>query len=87
MNSKKRGTTTSACEVTSIERNGFWLLIDNREYFVPFSAYPMFRRLSVGDIQEVKRIGRDQLRWESHDIDIELAALENPREFPLLAPH
>jgi hypothetical protein len=41
------GTATSQAEVTNISPHGFWLLIDERELFLPFEGYPWFRRASA----------------------------------------
>jgi hypothetical protein len=38
-----RGNGTSA-EVTNISKHGFWLLLGDRELFVPFAQFPWFKR-------------------------------------------
>ena len=79
------GTNTlTSSEVTSISSFGFWILIENREYFVAFDEYPKFRNIPVQDIFDIKMLSPEQLFWEKHDIDIELSALENPNLFPLI---
>ncbi len=78
------GVATSLCEVTNITQHGFWLLVDNREYFVPFSDYPAFRSATVTQIYVVERIAPDQLYWPALDVDIDLRALERPEAFPLV---
>jgi hypothetical protein len=83
MLSKKRGKNIFATEVTAVGRDGFWLISQDKEYFVPFSAYPGFRRATVAEIYEMQEIAPGQLRWESLDADIELDALENPERYPL----
>lgn len=78
------GVATSQCEVTNISRLGFWVLIDDREYFVPFADYPAFQTASVKQIYGVERIASDQLYWPSLDVDIDLRSLEHPEAFPLV---
>ena len=78
------GAVTSACEVTNITQHGFWLLVDEREYFVPFTDYPAFRAAMVMQIYAVERIAPDQLSWPALDVDIDLRALRHPEAFPLL---
>lgn len=78
------GVAISQCEVTNISQFGFWLLIDDREYFVPFADYPAFRTTSVAQIYAVERITPDQLSWPELDIDIDLRSLEHPEDFPLV---
>jgi hypothetical protein len=36
------GVDISYSDVTGISAIGFWLLVDDREYFVPFDDYPIF---------------------------------------------
>ena len=77
------GGVTSHSEVTNIGAHGFWLLVDDREYFVPFDDYPVFRQATVSQIYAMKRVGPDQFHWPDLDADIELGALEHPEQYPL----
>jgi len=79
-----RGVVTSHSEVTNIVRDGFWLLVDDREYFVPFDDYPAFREATVDQIYAVERLGPTQFHWPELDIDLELEALEHPERYPLM---
>lgn len=83
MLSETRGKTICVSEVTSIGRDGFWLLIGDQEFFVPYQNYPVFRRATVEQIYAMQEIAPGQLRWEALDADIELDALECPERFPL----
>jgi len=47
MNSNLPGIAISHSEVTNVHTTGFWLLVDDREYFVPFEDYPVFREATV----------------------------------------
>jgi len=58
-------------------------LADDREYFVPFSDYPVFQNATVAQIYAVRRIGPTQFHWPQLDADIELEALERPEAYPL----
>jgi len=82
------GTVTFHCEVTSIDELGFWILVEKdgelKEYFVPFSDYPGFRKATVEQIFAVEQSSPKQLRWAELDEDIELDALENPENYPLV---
>ena len=75
---------TSHSEVTSISAIGFWLLVDDVEYFVPFRDYPVFRQATVAQIYAVQRLSPTQFHWPELDADIELDALEQPEQFPLI---
>jgi hypothetical protein len=77
------GIATSQYEITSITRAGFWLLVDDREYFVPFSDYPVFVQATVAQIHEIERLSPRQFHWPRLDADVELDALEHPEQYPL----
>jgi len=83
MSSSPPGAAISHSEVTNITAHGFWLLADDREYFVPFSDYPVFQNATVAQIYAVRRIGPTQFHWPELDADIELEALERPEAYPL----
>jgi hypothetical protein len=84
MSSEPLGINISPSEVTSISALGFWLLVEDREYFVPFADYPAFREATVAQIYAVQRLSPTQFYWPELDIDIELDALEHPERFPLM---
>ena len=77
------GAGISQSEVMGITELGFWLLVDDKEYFVSFADYPDFTQATVRQIYNVKRIGPDAFYWEELDIDIELGALVEPEKYPL----
>ena len=80
------GTNTlvrTDAEVTNISPFGFWLLADDREYFVDYRDYPVFRDASILDIASVETDFAGNLHWPSLDVDIELEALQNPEKYPL----
>jgi len=83
MSLEQPGIGISHSEVTSIASAGFWLLVDDREYFVPFVDYPVFRQATVEQILSVQQLSPTQFHWPSLDADIELDALERPEQYPL----
>jgi hypothetical protein len=78
------GVVTSHSEVTSITELGFWLLVDDTEYFVSFADYPVFWEATIAQIYAVQRQSPTQFHWPDLDADIELVALEHPERFPLV---
>jgi hypothetical protein len=84
MISSQPGTGTSPSEVTNIESLGFWVLVDDREYFVPFADYPVFQGASIQQIFKMERLSPTQLHWPDLDADIEIEALEKPEHYPLV---
>ena len=84
ISSKMPGIAISDNEITSIGATGFWLLVEDKEYFVPFADYPVFQTATIEQIFNVERLGPGQFHWPAVDADVELDALENPDQFPLI---
>jgi len=84
MISSQPGTGILPSEVTNIEPLGFWVLVEDREYFVPFADYPVFKGASIQQIFEMQRLSSTQLHWPDLDVDIEIEALEQPEHYPLV---
>jgi Protein of unknown function (DUF2442) len=79
------GSVTSKAEVTNISRHGFWLLMDDRELFLPFEEYPWFLDASIGAILNVERPRSGHLRWPELDVDLSVESIEHPEQHPLRA--
>jgi hypothetical protein len=84
MSSSQPGTGISLSEVTNIEALGFWVLVDDKEYFIPFTDYPIFKGASVEQIMRMQQLSPNQLYWPDLDADIEIDALEQPEHYPLV---
>jgi hypothetical protein len=78
------GINTSDCSVTGVNDLGFWVLVSDGEYFIPFSDYPGFKESTVYQLLNIQYDPPSQLRWNDLDIDIELEALSQPERFPLI---
>jgi len=72
-------------EVTNISSNGLWILVKDKEYFLPYEHFPWFKDKTIKDIIDVKLFGKDHLYWENLDIDLSLEMIEHPERFPLQA--
>jgi Protein of unknown function (DUF2442) len=72
-------------EVTNISRHGFWLLIEERELFLPFAEYPWFKRAPVEAIVGLEQPRPGHLRWPDLDIDLSVDSIEHPERYPLTA--
>ena len=83
MTSPKPGSDTSAVEVTNISAHGIWLLVGDKEYWLPFDKFPWFKEARVSEIVEVEFLHGYHLHWPKLDVDLELASLEDPDRFPL----
>lgn len=85
MESKTPGSNTSVVEVTNISRHVFWILLDERELFLPFQDFPWFRDAPIGRILRVEGLGAKHLYWPDLDIDIHVDSIEHPDQFPLVS--
>ena len=70
MRSAKPGKRTSVVEVANISKHGFWLLIDNKERFVPFKEFPFFTDAAVGELLNVELASPRHLSWPDLDVDL-----------------
>jgi len=79
------GTATLDGEVTNISRHGFWILLDERELFLPFKEFPWFAKATVDQILGVERPHPHHLHWPALDVDLAVESIEDPGKFPLKA--
>ena len=84
MTSSTLGANTLQVEVTNIDRFGFWLLVEDQEYFLPYTDFPWFRNATVDQILDVQLLHGDHLHWPTLDVDLCLDALAKPEAFPLI---
>lgn len=84
MTSAALGTGISAAEVTNISGQGFWVLLDDEELFLPFVEFPWFRDAPVGKILGVERPAPNHLYWPELDIDLAVDSIRHPERFPLV---
>ena len=85
MKSQTHGINTSDVEVTQISKDGIWLLIGEKESFLPFTNFPWFRDASVGAIHNVALLNESHLYWPDLDVDLAVESIEHPERFPLVA--
>lgn len=83
MKLQKPGTGTLKVEVLNISKNGIWLFVEPKEYFLPYKQFPWFEKAKVSDICKVSFAHRQHLRWKTLDIDLQLDSLEHPERYPL----
>ena len=85
MQSGRHGAITSAPEVTHVSSRGLWLLVDERERFLPYAKFPWFRDAVLREVLEVEREGEDHLRWPALDVDLSIRSIDDPESFPLVS--
>jgi len=70
-------------EVTQIDKHGIWVLIGEKESFLPFENFPSFREASVGVIQNVELLTNDHLYWPDLNIKVSVELIESRNRFSL----
>ncbi|MBI4460623.1 MAG: DUF2442 domain-containing protein [Acidobacteria bacterium] len=83
MKSLALGKSTSAVEVVSISKHGFWLHVQGEEHFLPFKIFPWFKDARVASVLKVKLLHQQHLYWPDLDVDLELESIRHPEEYPL----
>ncbi|OHD26831.1 MAG: hypothetical protein A2064_03855 [Spirochaetes bacterium GWB1_66_5] len=80
----KPGADTSQIEVSNIDQFGLWVLVLEKEYFLPYDDFPWFRNATVGQILNVELLHQDHLYWPALDVDLCVDSLAEPGRFPLI---
>jgi hypothetical protein len=85
MRSEHIGTGTSGVEILNVSPHGFWLMVREREYFLPFEDFPWFRTATLDQLFEVELLHEAHLYWPGLDVDLDLDRIEHPDKYPLIA--
>ncbi len=85
MTSARPGQSTSAVEVTNVSPHGFWLLVEQREYFVRFTDFPWFRNATITELMRVDLPSPHHLYWPDLDVDLAVESLDHPERYPLVS--
>ncbi len=82
--SKKPGKSISAkAEVQNISHHGIWILVNEEEFFMPFTEYPWFLKATIEQIYTLQFLHGHHLHWPALDVDIDVEALKHPELYPL----
>jgi hypothetical protein len=76
---------TSAAEVTNISKHGFWLLVSDQEFFLPFEEFPWFEAAPIGAVLNVELQHEGHLHWPDLDVDLTVDSVRDPKRYPLKA--
>jgi len=85
MRSAQRGKRTSVVEVGNVSAHGLWLLLGDRELFLPFDKFPWFRDAPIAQLVNVELLSPDHLYWPDLDVDLAVESIEHPERFPLVS--
>ena len=72
-------------EVTNVSPHCFWLLLGEDELAVPFSEFPWFKKATIEQLADVERPSENHLYWPQLDVDLSVASIRAPEDFPLLS--
>ena len=84
MKSQTLGTNILEVEVLNIDVHGFWLFVKGKEYFLSYEAFPWFKDAKVSKIFDVKLLHQSHLHWHKLDVDLDIASLDDPDQYPLV---
>lgn len=85
MKSVLRGNDTLRAEIANISSRALWVLVDDKEYCLPYDQFPWFRNATIAQITNIQLLHNNHLYWPDMDIDLSLSILDNPSQFPLIA--
>lgn len=85
MRSSRPGESTSAVELANVSPHGIWLLVDDRERYLPFDAFPWFRDATIGQLSRIERPASRHLYWPDLDVDLTLDQIDRPEAYPLVS--
>ena len=85
MNSQALGKSTLAVEVTNISSHGIWLLMGEKEVFIPHEEFPWFKDVPIRKIVNVEESTPGHFYWPELDVDLGIETIEHPERFPLKA--
>ncbi len=83
MKLKNRGKNILAVEVTQISQQGFWLIVNETEYFLPYREFPWFSNAIVSQIYNIRLLHGNHLHWPDLDVDLEIESLSDLEKYPL----
>jgi hypothetical protein len=68
-----------------VSQHGFWLLLEDRELFLPFENFPWFRDAPIAKLLRVELPSLHHLYWPDLDVDLAVESVEHPERFPLVS--
>ena len=77
--------STSAVELSNVSAHELWLMVDERELFLPFDQFPWFRDATIAQLSRIERSSHGHLRWPDLDVDLSIDSIEHPDRYPLVS--
>ena len=85
MKTGQHGNDASIVEVTNISKHGFWIMLHDKEMFLPFESFPWFKDAPVGKILNVELPSEQHLYWPELDIDLKVETILHPERYPVVS--
>src|SRR5713101_624588 len=85
MRSAQRGKRTLEVEVTNVSPHGLWLLLGDRELFLPFDKFPWLRDAPIAKLVRVQLLSLNHRYSPGLDADLAVESIEHPERFPLVS--
>ncbi len=85
MKSLKRGKRTSRPVITNISRQGFWIFLKDKEYFLPYVKFPWFKDAAVADLTDIKMLHRAHLYWPKLDVGFSIDIIKHHEKYIMIA--
>jgi len=80
-----RGKNTSPAEILNVSKEGLWMFIQGKEFFLPYHQYPWFKNATVKELYTFELVHGSSLHWPDLDVDLTIDSLHHPENFPLVA--
>jgi hypothetical protein len=85
MKSQKNGKNISKPEITNVSQHGFWIFLNNKEYFLPFEKFPWFKDANISELTNIELLHKTHLYWPGLDVDLSIGIIEQPDKYKLIA--
>ncbi len=79
------GKDTLAVEVTNVSPLGLWMLIQEVEYYLPYTEFPWFKQATIEQVIQVEMPVDGHLYWSLLDIDLAVESITSPEKYPLVS--
>lgn len=82
---KKSGKNISVkkAEVQNISSHGIWILVNDKEIFMPFEEFPWFLKATIKQIYNLELFHEHHLHWPDLDVDVDIDTLKHLEAYPL----
>lgn len=85
MSAELLGKNSSPVEVQNVSSHGLWIWVKGKEYFLSHQTFPWFQKAPLEKVFHVELQHEKHLYWPDLDVDLSIASIENPEDFPLVA--